>query len=276
MSYLPGVDAATTAEWPDLVAEFDRWGEDGRVATLWWRDDDAVTATAQLDNLLRLAGDVPVALAVIPALARPELAVAVHGTPGVRLLQHGWSHANWAMYGKKSEYPEGRSAPAVAAEIGAGRARLKALFGPRALPVLVPPWNRFAREFLPLLSRNGIAGLSTMVSSSGAALPPVGALPGLVLIDVHVDLVAWHEDRGFIGEGAALGSLVGHLRASRLGAADTAQPIGILTHHLIMDGATAVFLDRLIALVRGHAAARWATAGELLSCRRAPVMMVLS
>jgi len=40
---------------------------------------------------------------------------------------------------------------------------------------------------------------------------------------------------------------------------------GILTHHLIMDGATAAFLDRLIALVRGNAAARWATAGELLS-----------
>ena len=123
MSYLPGVDAATTAEWPDLVAELDRWGDDGRVATLWWRDDDAVMATTQLDSLLRLAGDVPVALAVIPALARPELAVAVHGTPGVSLLQHGWSHTNRAAYGKKSEYPEGRSAPVVAAEIGAGRAR---------------------------------------------------------------------------------------------------------------------------------------------------------
>ncbi len=265
MSYLPGVDAATTAEWPDLVAELDRWGEDGRVATLWWRDDDAVTATPQLDDLLRLAGDVPVALAVIPALARSELAIAVHGTPGVSLLQHGWSHANRAMYGKKSEYPEGRSASLVGAEIGAGRARLKALFGLRALPVLVPPWNRIAGEFVPLLVRNGIAGLSTMASSSGAALPPGLVVPGLVVIDVHVDLVAWHEDRGFIGTGAALGSLVGHLRASRLGAADRVRPIGILTHHLIMDGATAAFLDRLIALVRGSAAARWASAGELLT-----------
>jgi hypothetical protein len=265
MSYLPAIDAATTAEWPDLVAELDRWGEDGRVATLWWRDDDAVTATPQLDSLLRLAGDVPVALAVIPALARSELASAVHGTPGVSLLQHGWSHANRAMYGKKSEYPEGRPAALVAAEIGAGRARLKALFGPRVLPVLVPPWNRFAGEFVPLLVRNGIAGLSTMVSFKRTALPPGAYLPGLVVIDVHLDLVAWHEDRGFIGAGAALGSLVGHLRASRLGAADRAQPVGILTHHLVMDGATAAFLDRLIALVRGHAAARWAAASELLA-----------
>ena len=263
MSYFPGVDAATTAEWPDLVAEFDRWGEEGRVATLWWRDDDAVTATPQLDSLLRLAGEVPVALAVIPALAQPELAIAVDGTRGVSLLQHGWSHANRAMYGKKSEYPEGRPASVVAVEIGAGRARLKALFGSRALSVLVPPWNRIAGEFLPLLSANGIAGLSTMVSSSGAALPPGRILPGLVVIDVHVDLVAWREDRGFIGEGAALGGVVSHLRANRLGSA--AQPIGILTHHLIMDGATAAFLDRLIALVCGHAGARWASAGELLA-----------
>jgi hypothetical protein len=264
------IDAATTAEWPDLVDEFERWAAAGRVATLWWRDDDAVTATPQLDALLHLAGDLPVALAVIPALARPELANAVSGMPGVALLQHGWQHRNRARHGKKSEYPEGRSAALVAAEIGAGRARLTALFGPRALPVLVPPWNRIAREFLPLLPANGLAGLSTMVSPSGASVPPGFAppdlvVPGLKVIDVHVDLVAWRGNRGFIGEGAALGSLVGHLRASRGGDPGADQPIGILTHHLVMDRASAAFLDRLFALTRAHAACRWANAGELLS-----------
>jgi hypothetical protein len=259
MSFLPRVDAATTAEWPDLVDELDRWERAGRVAILWWRDDDAMTATPQLGDLLGLAEGVPVALAVIPALARPELAAALHGTPQVTVLQHGWQHVNRAQHGKKSEYPEGRSTLAVAAEIGAGRARLKALFGARALAALVPPWNRFASEFLPLLCGNGIAGISTMASPKGAALPP-----GLVAIDVHVDLVGWHGDRGFIGAGAALGALVNHLRASRLGAVDSAGPIGILTHHLIMDGPTAAFLDRLITLTRAHAAARWATAAELL------------
>jgi hypothetical protein len=263
------IDAATTAEWPDLVDELERWAAAGRVATLWWRDDDAVTATPQLDTLQHLADDLPVALAVIPALARPELANAVSGMPGVALLQHGWQHRNRARHGKKSEYPEGRPAALVAAEIGAGRARLKALFGPRALPVMVPPWNRIAREFLPLLSANGIAGLSTMVSPSGAAVPPGlvapgGIAPDLVVIDVHVDLVAWRGNRGFIGEGAALGSLVRHLRTSRGGAAGSAQPIGILTHHLIMDRPSVAFLDRLFALTRAHAACRWANAGELL------------
>jgi hypothetical protein len=259
MSHLPRVNAATPAEWSDLVDELDRWGLAGRVAILWWRDDDAVTATPQLGELLRLAEEIPVALSVIPALARPELAAALHGRPQVAVLQHGWQHANRAEHGKKSEYPKGRSASAVMAEIGAGRARLKALFGRRALAALVPPWNRFAGEFLPLLCENGIAGISTMVSPSGAVLPP-----GLIAIDVHVDLVAWRGERGFIGATAALGCLVGHLRASRLTAADSPGPIGILTHHLIMDSATAAFVDRLSALTRTHAAARWATAAELL------------
>lgn len=253
------VDQAMTAGWPDLVDELDRWGMVGRVAMMWWRDDDAVTVTPQLDNLLRLAGGVPVALAVIAALARPELAAALDGMPLVAVLQHGWQHANRATDGKKSEYPEGRSAAVVDAEITAGQARIKALFGERAVPVLVPPWNRIADEFLPRLPANGIAGISTMVSPKGAALPP-----GLVAIDVHVDLVAWRADRGFVGTAAALGGLVGHLRANRLGAAASAGPVGILSHHLIMDGPTTAFLDRLIELTRTHAAVRWATAAELL------------
>ena len=43
------------AEWPDLIAELDRWEEAGQVATLWWRDDDAVAPTARLDRLLSIA-----------------------------------------------------------------------------------------------------------------------------------------------------------------------------------------------------------------------------
>jgi hypothetical protein len=148
----------------------------------------------------------------------------------------------------------------VAAEIGAGQARLKALFGPRALPVLVPPWNRFADEFLPLLSATGIVGLSAMVSPGRAASPP-----SVAAIDVHVDLVAWRRDRGFVGAGAALGGLVYHLRQARLGAVDASKPIGVLTHHLIMDEATAAFLDRLTGFVQAHHAARWSTPGEFLS-----------
>ncbi len=260
MSFMPRVDATTTAEWADLVAELDRWGEAGQVATLWWRDDDAVAAAPELDALLRLAGEVPLALAVIPADAHPDLAAALAAFPQVTVLQHGWRHANHAANGKKSEFPPGRPAAAVAADLAEGHARLRALFGPRALPVFVPPWNRFAGEFLPLLAASGIAGLSSMAAREPPALPR-----GIARIDVHVDLVAWKQDRGFIGMAAALAGLVGNLRARRLGTADAAVATGILTHHLVMDRATAGFLDRLIALVDGHGAARWATVAERLT-----------
>src|SRR5215216_1065155 len=135
MTYMPRLSAGTAADWPDLAAELDHWGEAGRVAALWWRDDDAVAATGALVRLLRLAGPTPVALAVIPALANPDLAEALHGAPGIAVLPHGWRHANHARAGKKSEYPQDRPAAAVAAELAAGRARLNQLFGPRVLPV---------------------------------------------------------------------------------------------------------------------------------------------
>jgi len=259
MSFMPRLDATTTAEWADLVAELDRWGEAGRVASLWWRDDDAAAGTPELDALLRLAGGVPLGLAVIPADARPELAAAL-ALPQVAVLQHGWRHANHAANGKKSEFPPGRPAADVAADLAEGHARLIELFGPRALPVLVPPWNRFAGEFLPLLGAAGIAGLSSMASREAPALPR-----GIAQIDVHVDLVAWKQDRGFIGAPAALGGLVSHLGTRRLGTADAAVATGILTHHLVMDRETAGFLDRLIALVDGHGAARWSAVAELLT-----------
>jgi len=261
MSVLPRVTAATTAEWPDLVAELDRWGEAGRVASLWWRDDDAVAPTPELNSLLRLAGEVPLSLAVIPAGLDPDLAGVLRAMPQVAVLQHGWRHANRAPAGaKKSEYPATRKAAAVSAELAAGRERLMACFGAQSLPVLVPPWNRFAAELVPLLTKTGIAGLSSMASRAASARPA-----GIAVIDVHVDLTAWKGDRGFIGTAAALAGVIGHLRERRLASAAGAVATGILSHHLVMDKATAGFLDRLLATVDRHAAARWASAAELLA-----------
>jgi len=259
MTYLPRVAAATAAEWPDLAAELDRWEEAGRTAPLWWRDDDAVVPTPQLDRLLALASDAPLALAVIPQAAEPSLADRLADERQVAVLQHGWSHANRAVIGKKSEYPAERDAAEVASELAEGRARLVALFGGRALPVLVPPWNRFAECFAPLLPELGIAALSQMAPRKAA--PPAG----LAVADVHLDLTAWREGRGFVGTGAALGRLIAELRARRATGERTAT--GLLTHHLVMDAATEDFLARLGETVAAHPAARWLPASDLLPPR---------
>ncbi len=240
---------------------------------MWWRDDDAAAPDGRLDRLLEIAGDVPVALAVIPAAAEPGLAARLGGTaaarpgaaPAVAVLQHGWRHLNHAAGAKKSEFPATRSPAAVSVELSAGRARLAALFGTRALDVLAPPWNRLDQRFLPLLAGCGIAAVSR-VGPRRTAWPS----PGVFEANVHVDLVAWKRDRGFIGEGAALMGLVGHLRARRSGAADGAEPSGILTHHLVQDEATGAFLGRLIELTANHPAARWLAGSEVFASAIGP------
>jgi peptidoglycan/xylan/chitin deacetylase (PgdA/CDA1 family) len=250
MNFKAPADAAL-ATWSDLVSELDRWEEAGHIATLWWRDDDAIAMTPALEHLLSVAGPTPLALAVIPETAEKTLADALHGRETVAVLQHGWSHANHGGTGRKSEFPAERPASGVASDLARGRERLGDLFG-EAVPVLAPPWNRFAPEFETLLPRAGIAALSTMASrAQGAA----------ARVDVHVDLVAWKAGRGFVGTGAALGGLVGELR--RRG--DSAAPVGILTHHLVMDDATAGFLGELISVVADHPAARWADIREAVA-----------
>jgi hypothetical protein len=263
MTYLPRAAAATQAEWPDLAVELDRWEEAGRFARLWWRDDDAVAPSPRLDRLLRLAGDAPLALAVVPASAAASLAAALVPFPQVAVLHHGWRHANHAANypdaGKKSEYPAERHPVEVADEIDEGRQRLRALFGSRALPVFVPPWNRFADRFLPLLVE---AGLTTVSQQA----PRKVALPeGIAALDVHLDVTDWRGDRGFIGAGPALGRLLAELRVRRESDDDSA--IGILTHHLVMDRATEDFIAELLMWTGGLPGARWLGAGELLAAR---------
>jgi hypothetical protein len=264
-------DAPTMAAgWPDLEDELGNWEEAGQLATLWWRDDDAVAPSIELDRLVSIAKNVPIALAIIPATAEPELAqwhaslARSSALPNLAVLQHGWRHRDHSGGGKKSEFPAQRRGEDVVSDLAAGRARLKALFGVRASPILVPPWNRFDDSFFPMLGRCGLSAISR--SKPRRAARPV---PHVFEVNVHVDLVAWAGSCAFIGEGAALGGIVEHLRARRLGGV-AEEPTGILTHHLVQDRATDAFLRRLVEVTSAHAAARWLDPAEVF----APAMLV--
>jgi hypothetical protein len=264
MSQSARVFSVIPAGWPDLVDELDRWEEAGRVARLWWRDDDAVAPTRALERLVSIAGQVPIALAVIPGPAQAELGAWLsdreRSARGARIavLQHGWRHSNHSVTGKKSEYPAERSWTDVAFELAFGRERLTELFGTRALPVLVPPWNRFDDCHLELLGRCGLSGISTATPRRSAR-----SMPGIIEANVHIDLVAWAGGRDFIGEKAALSSLIAHLRARRVGLTCASGPTGILTHHLIQNGPAEAFLQRLVRVTGAHVAARWLEASEI-------------
>ena len=247
--------------WSDLTDELDAWQAEGRTASLWWRDDDAVAPAPALDRLAALANEheVTVGLAVIPALAEPALAPWLRSVRA-EVLQHGWAHRSHAAPGEKKAEFGGRRAPDdVTAELSRGFRRLGEIAGDRLRPVLVPPWNRIDPGLIPGLPRAGFRGFSTYGPRAGAE-----PAPGLRQANCHVDVVDWRGGRGFVGCGRALASVVAHLAARRARSVDPAEPTGLLTHHAVHEESTWTFVARFLARTRRHPAARWLAPGEAI------------
>lgn len=247
--------------WPALKAEIDRWADEGHTATFWWRDDDATHATPELDRLLRISKDAaaPIALAVIPATADKGLAARLASEDGVDVLQHGYAHRNHEPEDRpKSELGPSRDPAQAMGELTEGWSRLNDLFGGKALPVLVPPWNRMDAALREKLPGVGLRGVSAFKPRSEPATPE-----GLIRVNTHVDIIDWRGNRGFVGEAPALAATLDHLERRREGTVDPAEPTGILSHHLDHDDGCTAFLGRLAALVSDHPAAAWISAREL-------------
>jgi hypothetical protein len=246
------------ATWDALTRELDLWAAEGRTATFWWRDDDAVAPTPALSKLraCATAAGIPVALAVIPARATPELADELRNWRGATVLQHGLSHANHETPpAKKTELGGARPTHHVIADLATGW-RLLEPFEP--LPVLVPPWNRISPELIHRLPGLGYRGLSTYTTRAC----PCPA-PGLLQVNTHVDIIDWRGGALFAGTPAAIASTVHHLSTRRSGAADPEEPTGMLTHHLVHDAKCERFLERFTAATAGHPAVRWLDAGAI-------------
>lgn len=228
------------SNWQALADEAARWRDAGRTAELWWRDDDAIDAGPSLDRLLAIVRDTgtPLALAVVPAQATSALATRLADEPDVDVLQHGYAHTNHAVApDKKIEVGVQRPAMLTLGELATGWMALERLFGPRALPVMVPPWNRIAPVLVPTLPEIGYRGLSTF----GPRLR-VHPVRGLLQVNTHVDLIDWKGGRVFAGEETVLAGLVTALAQARSGGGE---PIGILSHHLAMDAGAWDFLRSL-------------------------------
>ncbi len=241
--------------WARLRAELDAWHAAGRTATLWWRDDGVCDWTPALYRLVQIAaaGPVPLALAVPPLAAAPRLAQRLPSGSGVRLLQYGYAGRNHAPPGASpAEYPEGRSGTALTGEVCHGWLSLAELFGRRALPVFVPPWQRTSTTLPNVLAGLGFHGISL---AGTRALPE--RAPGLVAVNVHADLAAPDGTNSFAGERPILTDLIGHLRARRLGTADPAEPTGLRTAHLELEPRAWAFLERLVAATANHPAVRF-------------------
>jgi hypothetical protein len=236
-----------------LLEELDRWQEAGLTADLWLRDDDAAQVTGALERLLGCLGDaaVPAALAVIPMLATEALAKRLHGFPALAVWQHGIAHIDHAPSGSKSQELIGDEGTLIPSLKAAGE-RLGALFGGQAQPVLVPPWNRIERALIPRLPEAGFTGLSTFkprVAREAAA--------GVWQVNTHVDIIDWRAGRKMRDVSAIYTEIAVYLANQRTDAAERAEPLGILTHHLVMQDSAWAFLSDLFTLTNNHPAARW-------------------
>lgn len=219
-----------------------------RRPVFWVRDDDAVALTPALGRLLSLVqeNNVPLALAVIPELAEPDL----FGRIGdAAVLQHGCDHRNRAAPGeKKTEFPAHEGIPEALDRLRLAHERLVSMGGSKVLPVVAPPWNRMRRELAAALPRIGIQGLSSYGKGQ--------AIPGVRQVNTHIDIVAWRDAKRFVGDEEAARLAMTYVLDD--------QPVGWLTHHAVHDADAWRFLERLFAL-RGP---RWARAAELFSYTR--------
>jgi hypothetical protein len=237
--------------WLRLVEELDRWSDDGKTATFWWRDDDAVAPSSQLELLLAHAQSIPLALSVIPGSVTPDLAERLRDVRSVVVLQHGWLHRNYVAAGR-SEFPSSRSEQEVARDLAEGRRRLSDLFGEQAIAAFVPPWHMFDDCFLPLLSRNGLAWISRK-----GPRPSLYAAPDLLQVNAHVAPIRWSVPPDFDNEAESVLSILDHLRGRRTGQYDAHEPTGLLTHHLVQNARSYKFISRLITVTAKHPAGAW-------------------
>jgi hypothetical protein len=220
----------------------------------WWRDDDAIADTPELRRLAATSEklQLPLLLSVIPGQCETNLCEPLRGASGIAVAQHGFNHVNHEPAGElKSEFGPARPLSTVCAEICEGRERLHGIFGDGCLPIFVPPWNdlrRDAWEHLPGLTFRGLSGF-------GHAQHP-DAAPGVALVNVHLEVTDWSARpvrlapiEEIVEKTAAL------LRDRREGRSACDEPIGIMTHHRIMNEAAWECMDRLFSLL--GAAAEW-------------------
>lgn len=239
-------------DWTPLRTALAASLRDGVAVPFWWRDDDAVAPTPQLDQLTDMAraSGISVHLAIIPAHASPTLADHVDGTQLIPIV-HGWAHADHSGPDeKKNEFLTDRRG--LGDESARALAHLRTLFGPSLRPAFVPPWNRIQTALLPTLAAQGYTALSTF----GPRKAP-DAASGLTQINTHIDPIWWKGTRDLVDPAQLVTQTAAHIDARRRGDADATEPLGLLTHHLVHTQAIWAFTHGLIHEMLSGGATPW-------------------
>lgn len=247
--------------WTLLEAELNAWSNVGRIASFWWRDDDAVSAGPKLDKLIDISSNAGLLLAVIPARMEPSLVTALAAAPHVYVAQHGYAHVNHAPRGLGLgawELGVHRGLDTVMDELNAGRTILQNQFQSQFLQVVVPPWNRIAAELITPIAAHDYCGVSAF-----GPREEHNSEQSLTFVNAHCDPIRWKSGAQFRGSAKTISQLCEHLQARRAGSVDADEPTGFLTHHIDLDAAGWRFSAKLANLVHQHEAAKWCSPKQL-------------
>ncbi|BCH21434.1 polysaccharide deacetylase family protein [Mesorhizobium sp. L-8-3] len=242
----------------DVDAELENWRRESMRPRFWLRDDDAAAPDPRLDRLIGLVRrfDVPLLLAVVPALAGAPLADRLAGEPLVTPCVHGFAHENHMAEGEKKVELGGRAADEVLAELREGRRRLSELFPGSLSDILVPPWNRIAPDVAARIHECGFSAVSTASwHRTGTSLPE---------LNTQVDIMDWAGGRVGHRLDAVAAELRRRLEQAR---ARGGVPIGILSHHLVHDETAWATLASVIGYLKIERGLDFETAESLIRDR---------
>lgn len=213
-------------------------------ANVFFRDDDGGWGDDRLLQLLNTFSEygLPLDIAAIPSALTPplvdELTRRIVANPEtVHIHQHGYTHTNHEVEGKKCEFGPARDYTAQRSDIENGQRHLKELFGTLSDPIFTPPWNRCTDATIKSLSELGFAVLSRDSHATPFAQNGVFELP------ITLDWFANKKKARFSLEEW------GKLLAEQLKAGGR---IGIMLHHAVMDETEMQNLSKVLALLGRH------------------------
>lgn len=227
--------------WLDpLRAALDR---EEQSTTWFFRDDDAGWADQHLYRMLDCFAEFGVAidLAIIPTELHDQLAATLlerrqKSKDLLGLHQHGFSHTNYEVAGRKCEFGASRSFNQQHDDIARGANLLCERLGPAIDPIFTPPWNRCSAATVSTLRTLGFNALSRDVSAAPLLLQE------LVEIPVSIDWSKYCR-----GEAVDL-AVIGDILAAAVGL----PRVGVMLHHAVMDQADLSALRELLQLISEH------------------------
>jgi hypothetical protein len=229
---------------PVLDDLFDTFGQ---YPSFWWRDDDLVEMTPGLERLSErsLQYRVPCLLSTIAERTSKKLSDLDHHGEILQFACHGLRHQNFERWRfRASEFGPSRSESDVANDLEAAWVAMKSVFGERALPIFVPPWNRFHPKHCEVLVKSKFRGLSSFAGNHPRIVPAA-----IRRFDVHVDIMDWRSTPVVLDQDvivARLSRAFRKLSPSKLFRPNAPlKPIGILTHHRVMNDAAWSIMDEL-------------------------------